>query len=188
LSQIFIISDIFGRTPALEQLAQDLAPPGFAVELLDPYKGVDQGFSSQEQAYDAFMAGIGLDDYQKFIKKKLNSYNGTIFLIAFSVGASAVFRLSGNPAFNHVRKAICFYPSQIRHFPDIDPCFDLELIFPNCEPGFDVDKMMAMQKRKETVSCQKAPGSHGFMNKLSPGFHERLYEQFCDAFIKGINS
>ncbi len=187
MSQIFIISDIFGRTPALAQLAQDFTPSGTAVELLDPYNGVDQGFTSQEQAYEAFIAGVGLDGYQKFIEKKLNSYNGTICLIAFSVGASAIFRLSGHPAFNHVRKAVCFYPSQIRHFPDIDPCFDLELIFPNSEPGFDVDKMMAVQKKKETVSCQKAPGSHGFMNKLSPGFHEGLYKQFCDTLINFIN-
>jgi dienelactone hydrolase len=192
LKTIFIISDIFGRTPALDQLAQNFAVPGAQVDIVDPYKGVDQNFASQEQAYDSFMSRIGLDGYQKLIEDRLGSCEGAICLIAFSVGASAVWRLSGNPVFKHIVKAFCFYPSQIRHFPDIQPCFDTELIFPVSEPGFDVDEMSILQEVKPLVSCRKESAEHGFMNALSPGFNIDLYhinrQRIADALFHEKNS
>lgn len=176
MTRILIISDIFGRTRSLDRLARGLALPGTYVEILDPYKGVDQKFTSQQQAYDAFMAHVGLESYREIIIGKTGSCRGPLFLIAFSVGASAVWQISGDPAFQYVSKASCFYPSQIRHFPGVVPCFDLELIFPSSEPGFDVDEMIATQTEKPHVTCKKEKGKHGFMNALSPGYDENLYK------------
>ena len=175
MNQIFVISDIFGRTPALERLVQDLTVPGTCADILDPYKGTDQGFASEAHAYDAFMSRTGLESYREIVKEQLGSVKEPACLIGFSVGATAVWQISGDPAFKKkVVRAYCFYPSRIRHFPDIQPCFEIELIFPISEPAFDVNKMMALQAGKSNVTCRKEKGKHGFMNALSPHYDESM--------------
>lgn len=183
-TQLFVVSDIFGRTPALETLCMSLALTADSVEIIDPYGGIDHGFDSEPDAYTHFMADTGLARYADIIETHLSNLRDNVIIIAFSVGASAVWRLSGKNQFPRVKKAVCFYPSQIRHFPDVQPCIDMELIFPAAEPQFNVDEMILKQQFKTRVACIKTDGYHGFMNRLSDNFDAALYDHFV-KYITG---
>ena len=52
-----LVSDIFGRTSALEKLGDEL--PG-SVEIVDPYSGLFMEFKEESAAYQFFTENIGL--------------------------------------------------------------------------------------------------------------------------------
>ncbi|MDN3490116.1 hypothetical protein [Pseudoalteromonas sp. APC 3694] len=41
--------------------------------------------------------------------------------------------MSAHPAIKTIVKGICFYSSQIRHHTELNPAFEIELIFPHYE-------------------------------------------------------
>mgnify|MGYP000412717525 FL=1 len=53
---LVLVSDIFGKTPALVTLAKKLN----ANMIVDPYSGVDMAFNSEQQAYEYFIQHSGL--------------------------------------------------------------------------------------------------------------------------------
>jgi len=173
-----MISDIFGRTPAFETLCKELSQTAPKVHPIDPYKGVDPEFETEALAYEYFMAQVGLEQYQSILMDSLSRSGPDTVLIGFSIGASVIWKISGRPLFRHIKKAFCFYGSQIRLNASIDPLFDIELLFPEQEPHFDVDELISMLKGKSRVTCSKAKGLHGFMNKLSPHFDPACYSVF----------
>ena len=63
-----IVSDIFGRTSALEKIAEAL--PG-DVDIFDPYDTKHMGFSNEAEAYACFSSEVGLDTYTDKLSKKL---------------------------------------------------------------------------------------------------------------------
>ena len=186
MTPLYVISDIFGRTPVLEEFCHDLTGPDFLI--IDPYKGKHMEFDTESRAYAFFMEHTGPDQYRSIIKDRLQPAGEGIRVIGFSVGASAVWQISGEKGFSHVKKAICFYPSRIRDFPDIRPGFDVTLVFPASEPQFDVDEMILKQTGKPRVSCCKADGGHGFMNRLSKNFHPDLYRTFIRDMGRRLSS
>ena len=92
---LVLVSDIFGKTAALKALAEKLN----AHSIIDPYGGVDMAFNSEQQAYEYFIQHIGLDEYVAILQKAIEPLAGNTILIGFSVGASAIWSLSANPAF-----------------------------------------------------------------------------------------
>lgn len=183
---LFFISDIFGRTPALETLCRQVCGRSGRFTIIDPYGGQDQGFSSEARAYAVFTERVGLEAYSRIIAARLGRDRGHILAAAFSVGASALWRLSRDTSFSRIRQAVCFYGSQIRHHPDITPCFRIRLIFPDHEPHFDVDDLMERLETKDRVSCRKAAGRHGFMNQCSPNFDPDLYSAYTACLKKTL--
>ena len=67
MHRIFV-SDIFGKTPALENLSQAV---GADVEVIDPYAGKYMGFQTERQAYECFMADVGLGAYGDVLQSRL---------------------------------------------------------------------------------------------------------------------
>ncbi len=67
MRRIFV-SDIFGRTPALEELASGI--PG-DVELVDPYDGKRMDFRNEAEAYRFFCSEVGLDKYTEQLAGKI---------------------------------------------------------------------------------------------------------------------
>lgn len=181
---ILVATDIFGRTPWIEQWCKTLP---LEPVLIDPYDGEDMAFTSEPHAYETFMEKTGVDRYTQLIGNRLKKTVGRIFIIAFSVGATSVWRLSAHRELSHIKKAACFYSSQIRYYLNINPRFDIELIFPEKEPRFNVDRTIAALNTRHRVKCFKAEGLHGFMNRHSTHFDPSLVRICTDHLIRLIN-
>jgi len=59
IMNIILVSDIFGKTPALIQLAEAIG----ATAIIDPYDGVDMGFEDESKAYAYFVEQVGFEQY-----------------------------------------------------------------------------------------------------------------------------
>lgn len=169
---VVIVADIFGKTPALVALANTLG----CCTIIDPYKSMDLGFANESEAYRYFTQQVGLARYMQIISTQLQQMTH-ITVIAFSVGAAAIWRLSESTLATKVSSAICFYGSQIRNATDINPLFAIELVFPVHEDHFDVDKLQHTLSLKNNVTCCQLPYLHGFMNSHSINYHHDAYQQ-----------
>ena len=176
--QILIASDIFGRTTALETLAEQLAPCPGRCFLVDPYKGAFRHFSGQPEAYATFQGEVGLGGYIQSVRNAIDQAAQPLTLIGFSVGASAIWALSGGASLPSGTRAFCFYGSQIRHYTAVIPRIEIELYLPELEPHFDVDDLIRELSGREGVVCHRTTYRHGFMNPLSANFDSTAYTAY----------
>lgn len=172
-----IVSDIFGRTPALEALAGDA---GSVTAIIDPYGGKEMGFGTESMAYEYFMAHIGIPAYKQQVAARLEESPQIDLLIGFSVGAAAVWGISGSLPQEKIARAVCFYGSQIRHDIDVVPLIPMDQILPRKEPEFDIDDLAEILIVKPTVTVHKVPFLHGFMNRVSPNFSQTGYNVWTE--------
>lgn len=170
---LVLISDIFGRTAALETLAKQIDSRNH-VCIIDPYGGGCPDFESEEAAYSHFMNHIGIERYQEQIQTKLATRPGPFFIVAFSMGASALWISLSRSRFKG--RAIGYYGSQIRHYTHLEPSIPVTLVFPESEPHFDVPALVNTLSEQQTVTCQTLPYSHGFMNPWSVNFNKDAYQ------------
>ena len=175
--QRIVISDIFGKTPALDKLCE---AAGTDVDVIDPYAGEYMGFGTEKHAYEFFMAHIGLSTYCDLLTSRLEKTPSAAMLIGFSVGASAVWRISGALHPEQVPRAVCFYGSQIRHLTEIHPNTVVEHILPAYEPAFSVDEVAGRLAGRKNVVLHRTPYLHGFMNEVSKNFSELGYSTYID--------
>ncbi|NMP32532.1 hypothetical protein HII17_13260 [Thalassotalea sp. M1531] len=176
-----IASDIFGQTSELNDFIEQLALP-FPVKVVNPYQSIDPliaipEFTGESQAYQYFTEHVGLDRYTDLVKNSIDAIDGPVTLIGFSVGASAIWRLSQIYGADKVVGALGFYSSQIRHYLSIVSNFPFHLIFPNHEASFDVQQVMNLLSKNNNVTCGQLPYLHGFMNKRSANFNKKGYDQ-----------
>lgn len=176
-----IASDIFGRTSALERLAESL--PG-TTDIVDPYDSESMGFSNEAEAYAHFSSRIGLDAYTEKLFEKITAQTDSVALLGFSVGSSAIWRISERKDLKKVASAICFYGSQIRDHIDISPSFPMQLIFPSSESHFLVSKLIRSLEGKDNIEILRADFLHGFMNSHSENFDQSGYDQFIKTLCK----
>jgi dienelactone hydrolase len=176
-----IVSDIFGRTSALEKIAEALSGD---VDIFDPYDSEHMAFNSEAQAYAYFSSEVGLEAYTDMLSRKLASQTNQVSLIGFSVGASAIWRISEKEELKNISNAICFYGSQIRNYIDITPKFPIQLIFPSSESHFLVSELIHSLEGKEGIEIHRADFPHGFMNSHSENFYQRGYDQFMKSLCK----
>jgi len=181
LTTLFLVADIFGRTRALESIGQQLSETVPDIRIIDPYQGLDHSFETEARAYAYFMDRVGLAPYASILTEALADPGPDTVLVGFSVGASALWSVSDRTFFRHIKKAFCFYGSQIRQYTGVQPRFDMELIFPEQEPHFEVDELIGILTAKDRVSCSKAKGLHGFMNELSPHFDPDSYAVYMES-------
>ena len=170
---LVLVSDIFGKTPALVTLAKKLN----ANMIVDPYSGVDMAFNSEQQAYEYFIQHSGLENYESILHEAIKPLENNVILIGFSVGASAIWSMSAKSSVKTSAKGICFYGSQIRHHTELNPAFEIELIFPHYEQHFDVKALQAKLATKPNVSAKCIDYLHGFMNPHSNNFNQRAYDE-----------
>ncbi|MCP3901907.1 MAG: hypothetical protein GY707_19545 [Desulfobacteraceae bacterium] len=188
--KIIIASDIFGKTPELENFMAELSSDPLKGKIIDPYQGIDMKFKSESYAYEYFQKNFGIKNYKTIVFKKIKQiYNDCLddlLLIGFSVGASAIWSISDKLSIYGKVKAICFYSSQIRSFIDIDPEIKIELFFPEHEPHFDVTNLISKLSHKKQVKSSKVPYLHGFMNKKSKNFNANGYQYHLQLLKKQI--
>ena len=182
MKQTIVIADIFGRTKALDEFCNQLNTP---TNIIEPYQGEFCQFENEAVAYQCFMSDVGLESYQQIIANTLIQLNQETRIIAFSVGASALWQLSElvyNPLIDH---AYCFYGSQIRNAISIVPKFPITLVFPKHEPHFLIDELIAKLKSyqkqtKSPIEIEQANYLHGFINKCSINFDPAGYQEIIN--------
>lgn len=196
---IYIVADIFGITPALlalkDELATSLALANKSVSftLVDPYQGQQMNFDNETKAYEYFIEHVAVEKYAQHLysvlakqathisSKSQNSLKdktrAKTIVIGFSVGASAMWSIS-NKADLNIDQAIYFYGSQIRHFSDIHPKIESTVILPKREEHFDVDTLQATLENLPLISIKRSRFFHGFMNKNSINFDPQAYRTY----------
>lgn len=184
--RLLLVSDIFGRTPALEKLRDELKCTGVDTSIIDPYNGKFHSFRNQDNAYSHFMTATGLDSYVSILENHIRGISTPHVLVGFSIGASIIWKLSGSRDLPQVKKAFGFYGSQIRNMIEINPLFEIELIFPTKEPHFSVDKLIRQLEAKPNVTCLQTGADHGFMNHLSEGFDAAAYQTHMELLKKSL--
>jgi len=170
---IILVTDIFGKTPALVKLSEELN----AKAIVDPYGGVDMAFKDEAEAYSYFMENVGFQDYLSMLLKITESITSASTLIGFSIGASIIWKLSEKLSVKNVNRAICYYGSQIRNFKEVSPLFAVELIFPQKEFHFDVLELQNELSKKTNVNTTKVDYLHGFMNLYSTNYNQFAYNE-----------
>lgn len=170
-----IVSDIFGRTKALEKFASAFTNN---FEIFDPYSSEMMDFANETDAYKYFTSEVGLDKYADSLSTKIKSVAKQVTLIGFSVGASAIWKISMQEQLENITTATCFYGSQIRNCRDINPLFPIQLIFPATETHFSVSDLIIDLSAKENVTIQQVAFFHGFMNTHSQNYDQSGYNQF----------
>ena len=168
---IVIVADIFGKTKHLESLANALSGQ---VQILDPYQGRDMGFKNEAQAYEYFNQQVGNNKYTDELKVALSLTKGLVYLIGFSVGATAVWNVSGLASGPYsIVGGTCFYGSKIRENTHINPTFPISLIWPESEGRFSIPELIDTLSGKHNVMNEQTESLHGFMNGLSSNYNEK---------------
>ena len=173
---IILVSDIFGVTPSLLEIAQKLQ----VRFIIDPYNGQTMQFQNEADAYSYFVKTVGLDNYLSILSKAIEKVENPVTLIGFSIGASVIWRLSEIKGNNFIKQAFCYYGSQIRNFSDIEPHFKINVIIPSSEPHFDVVELQNRISIKTNVTTYKVNYLHGFMNYYSNNYSEAGYIEHID--------
>ena len=173
--QNIIISDVFGITEALEQIASSLSG---ATDILDPYNSINMDFNNEGEAYSCFTSEVGLDKYADTLKECIQSFSERLNLIGFSVGASAIWKISTQTKLKSISSATCFYGSQIRHYRNLYPTFPIKLIVPATEEHFSVSELITDLSGRKNIQIQQVPFVHGFMNSHSRNYDQDGYNQF----------
>jgi hypothetical protein len=170
---IILVSDVFGKTPALMKLSEELN----ANIIVDPYDGINMNFKNEEEAYSYYINNVGLDKYLSKLLEITMSISSVTTLIGFSIGASVIWKLSENSAVKNIKGGICYYGSQIRNLKEINPLFEVELIFPKMETHFDVLQLQSELCKKQNVKTMKVNYLHGFMNFYSINYNQVAYKE-----------
>ena len=182
-----IVSDIFGKTTALVKLARELD----ADAIIDPYNGKNMNFSSEVQAYEYFTQNVGIESYLEKLLKIVKESTSECTLIGFSIGASIIWKLSDKALSPHnqkVKKAICYYGSQIRLSTEVSPIFKISIIFPKWEPHFEVTAIKKILDKKDNVTTKHVNFLHGFMNIHSSNFERIAYYEHMKYLEKEIKN
>ena len=173
---ILLATDVFGPTPALENMVRTLGQP---CVVISPFDDPQLYFHEEKTAYDAFLVQRGVTRYAEKLIHALQEYGANIQMtIGFSAGASALWIASTNEAATQLRANILFYGSRIRDHKNVQPYCPVRLIFAENEPAFNAAALCKdlrdLGHQAELVRGAK----HGFMNPHSSGFDGKIQAIF----------
>lgn len=179
---IVVAHEIYGINHHMIYICKALGEHGYDVfcpNLLDRTESFD--YSEEQEAYSYFMANIGFDEASAAIQRKVTELKALykqVFLVGFSVGATASWICSSNP---DVAGVVGYYGSRIRSYTDVSPACPALLFFPEVEPSFQVDDLITSLEDKPQVEVRKLSGQHGFSDPYSARYLETSAN---DAFHK----
>lgn len=176
--QVFIVTDIFGRTDEIDWLERTICQQGANVAVIDPYQGKQQIFSDEAQAYQTFLQSCGHRQYSLQIKTAITTANDDVVILGFSVGAFAAWLAVDRLVNDNLRHLVGFYPSQIRKSLAVMPGCPVTLLFPKSEQHFEVGAVITQLDKIAQVSTYSTDFYHGFMNPLSVNYSSLAVDGF----------
>jgi dienelactone hydrolase len=173
---VILVTDIYGLTPAVDELVQRLTANDKQVSVVEPYSKQYRQFINEDMAYEAFIKACGHEQYADNLKDLIKGYQQQVVIIAFSAGASAAWIVTAE--LNNIKHLIGFYPSQIRHHLHLVPSCPVSFVFPQYEDFFNVQDVIATLETHQQVSCFSVPFLHGFINPYSKHYHQEAAQCF----------
>ncbi|WP_336773308.1 dienelactone hydrolase family protein [Paenibacillus sp. MMO-58] len=187
---IIVAHEIYGLNSHISSVCTELAAQGFDVyapELLNRQEPF--GYEQEEEAYGNFMEHVGFEQASAAILRlagELKKQYRKVFLVGFSVGATVSWLCSISPDISAV---VGYYGSRIRSYTERNPACPVLLFYPETEPSFDVDQVMAELRVKKQVITRKFSGNHGFGDPYSKRYvqasADEAFGQMVD-FLKSI--
>lgn len=214
MHHLLLVTDIFGKTPAIAAFSKAMLNEYAFVKILtpystepyaaEPYANLTASLENEESVYNTFVEQCGHDKYTQMCQETLadialhadevqqsdqstSNTEHNITILAFSAGASAMWRALANKQSNHdsnqgekklntvvtFKQFIGFYPSQIRHHTQLTPSIPSLLVFPSHEPHFNLEKVIVELSENQDSTCQliKTPWLHGFFNPYSKNYN-----------------
>ena len=182
---ILVVTDIFGLCRSTDKLFSYLKTYSSDVFIIEPYQGERYSFENENDAYKAFINKCGHDNYLDLTKESIARLKPK-YIIGFSAGASAVWRLSGLEN-TDCEGMLGFYPTHIRNHLDITPKISMNLIFPFSEESFDVKRVSDHVSLSQNVTSELTSYNHGFMNQNSKAYSAKAYRYGINAIEKRLN-
>ncbi|MEI2665429.1 dienelactone hydrolase family protein [Rossellomorea sp. LJF3] len=169
---VIVIHEIYGINQHIQDFCVFISSQGKDVicpDLLE--KGSAFDYSQEEMAYRSFVKDIGFEEAVIKIKSILSIYRQKykrIVIIGFSAGATVAWLCSDDETVDGV---IGYYGSRIRNYLEVKPLCPTMLFFPEEEPSFQVDEVIAKLERKN-IHIEKLRGKHGFSDPYSTNYHK----------------
>lgn len=187
-SAVIILHEIYGINPHIECVCRHYQEAGYDVLCPNFVTSEDYfDYSRAEEAYQYFVDHIGFssvtEEFIKICTKARRDYK-QIFLLGFSVGATAAWICSGLES--TVDGVICYYGSRIRDFQFIEPKCPVLLIWAKDEESFNVAELTNALREKDFVSIHILNGKHGFSDPFCKNSNEllqRTAQHLVDKFM-----
>ncbi|WP_088186724.1 dienelactone hydrolase family protein [Desulfosporosinus sp. FKA] len=174
-SVIIVLHEIYGINPYIEWVCEHYSEAGYDVlcpNFIKPEVYFD--YDREEEAYKYFVNKVGFSqmvhEVRRILKKARTKYK-KIFLLGFSVGATAAWLCSEND--NSVDGVICYYGSRIRDYLNIVPKCPTLLIFAKEEKSFNVSELISVLREKKFVNVYVLNGKHGFNDFFSKNLNQQ---------------
>ena len=168
---VIVVHEIYGINQYITSYCKLLSEQNFDVvcpNLLD--KVIPYDYSQEETAYHNFIENVGFKNAVNMIKNLVenlkDNYN-KIYVVGFSVGATVAWLCSELKDLNGI---VGYYGSRIRDYLGIQPKCPTMLFFPEEEPSFSVDELVATLHNKN-IDVHKCTGKHGFSDLYSPNYN-----------------
>ncbi|GLX70464.1 hypothetical protein MU1_48100 [Paenibacillus glycanilyticus] len=187
---IIVAHEIYGLNQHMASVCSALGEQGYDVyapDLLhttEPYR-----YEQEQAAYNDFMAHVGFEKASALIlqlAKQLKKQYRNVYLVGFSVGATAAWVCSACPDISGV---VGYYGSRIRGYKQLEPACPVLLFYPEVEPSFDVDQLISELRERPQIQVHKLTGQHGFGDPYSeryvPASADAAYQEML-AFLKSI--
>ena len=180
---VIVIHEIYGINQHIQDFCEFISKQGMDVicpDLLETGSAFD--YSQEEVAYHHFIENIGFEEPSETIKSILATYRPQykrIVIIGFSVGATIAWLCSDD---ERVDGVIGYYGSRIRNYLEVKPLCPTILFFPEEEPSFQVDEVIAILRRKN-IDIEKYNGTHGFSDPYSSNFHKESAQKTKNRII-----
>jgi dienelactone hydrolase len=181
---VLIATDVFGATPAVENLVRQFAFPCLVISPFEEERPV----RNEQQAYQRFLSEGGLTAYTQKISQVLQDPEQSIrHVIGFSSGASALWLACAKHA-QSLASATLFYGSRIRDFKKSQPQCPTHLIFAEHDVGYQPVELVTELKQQGHQAEIARGTAHGFMNPYSAGFSLKTQTKYEDWLIQQVRS
>lgn len=188
---VIVLHEIYGVNPHIKWVCEQYLAAGYDVLCPNFVKSGDYfDYCKEGDAYQYFIDHIGFDsvteEFEKIFNKAHSNYK-QIFLLGFSVGATAAWICSGLE--NTVDGVICYYGSRIRDYQFINPKCPVLLIWAKEEESFNVSELANTLREKHFVNIHMLNGKHGFSDPFCKNYNEqwqKIAQDLVDEFLRDL--
>ncbi|NQD66365.1 dienelactone hydrolase family protein [Bacillus haikouensis] len=180
---LLVLHEIYGINQHMQSFCELLSKQNVDVicpDLAENETSFD--YSDEDAAYRHFMDHTGFIYAAQKIRNSLSGLKERyekIFIIGFSAGATVAWMCCEE---EYADGIVGYYGSRIRDYTDLNPECPVMLFFPEAEPSFNVDELIATLE-KNKIETHKFKGKHGFSDPYSSSYHA---ESERKAFSKVI--